>query len=289
MRKGVNQWCFPPDWSLEQMLTAARQAGFEGVELNLSAGSAPAGETPGLVSDLKLGAVPGLSLDSTPRDAVRIARIAEDLGLAIPSIATALHWQFPLTARAPRGKEIVHRMLELAEAAGAGAVLVVPGLVTPEMPYDQAYARALEALAELAPAAARHRVVIGVENVWNRFLLSPLEFSAFLDAVESPWVQAYFDCGNVLVNGYPEQWIRILGHRLCRVHVKDFKLNVGNIHGFTGLLQGDVNWPAVRQALSEVGYDGWVTTEIPPTSHGPAESISQMGRSLSLILGGDRS
>jgi L-ribulose-5-phosphate 3-epimerase len=90
-------------------------------------------------------------------------------------------------------------------------------------------------------------VTIGVENVWNRFLLSPLEFRSFLDQIGSPWVKAYFDCANVLVHGFPEQWMRILGERIAAIHVKDFELSVGSIQGFTGLLQGDVAWPAVRQ------------------------------------------
>lgn len=284
MRKGINQWCFPESWSLTQMFETARVAGFDGVELNLSLGEAQGTKTPGLLTDLKLGDVPGLTLQSTPAEARRIAEQARSCGLEIPSIATALHWQFPLTEPGPQGREIALRMLELAEAAGAGAVLIVPGLVTPSTPYDVAYERALEALADLAAHAAKHKVVIGVENVWNHFLLSPLEFRSFLDQIASHWVKAYFDCGNILVHGFPEQWIRILGDRLARVHVKDFKRSVGNIHGFTTLLQGDVDWAAVRTALAEVGYDGWVTPEVPPPAQAPAESIIQLGRSLDTIL-----
>lgn len=287
MRKGVNQWGFPEGWSLERMLTEARQAGFDGVELNLSLGAGEGRAAPGLVSALRLGETPGLTLQSTPAEARRIAAMAAEHGLEIPSLATALHWQFPLTDPylGSKGREIVRRMLELAEAAGAGAILVVPGLVTAQVSYDEAYNRAAEALAGLAQDAASHRVVIGVENVWNRFLLSPLEFRSFLDAISSPWVKAYFDCGNVLVNGFPEQWIRILGSRIVRVHVKDFRVSVGNIQGFTALLQGDVDWPTVRRALEEVGYDGYVSVEVPPTAHLQAETLHQAGRSLDLIFG----
>lgn len=136
---------------------------------------------------------------------------------------------------------------------------------------------------ELADAAA-HKVTIGVENVWNKFLLSPLEFCRFLDEEGSPWVKAYFDCGNVLVSGYPDQWIRILGHRLARIHIKDFKTGVGNIGGFTGLLQGDVDSSAVTQALRAANYDGYVTVEIPPAAHHQAEALTLTSRSMDAIL-----
>jgi hexulose-6-phosphate isomerase len=268
MRKAVNQWCFPERWSLERQFVEAARAGFDGVELNLSDGEGP-----------------GLTDQSTAADAQRIAAAAAQHGLTIPSVSTGLHWRFPLTApESGRGMAIVRRMLELAEAAGAATILVVPGLVTPEVPYDVAYDRALSALSALAEHAASHRIVIGVENVWNRFLLSPLEFRAFLDQIASPWVKAYFDCGNVLVHGFPEQWIRILGERIAAIHVKDFKRSVGSIQGFTGLLQGDVDWPAVHQALADTGYNGYVTVEIPPTAHFQAGTLQQTARSVDLIL-----
>jgi L-ribulose-5-phosphate 3-epimerase len=268
MRKGVNQWCFPESWSLEKQFAEAARAGFDAVELNVAEADAP-----------------GLTLKSTAADAQRLTALATQHGLAIPSIATGLHWSFPLTATdATRGIDIVRHMLELAEAAGARTILVVPGLVTPDVPYDVAYGRALQVLTRLGQEAAAHKVTIGVENVWNRFLLSPLEFRSFLDQIGSPWVKAYFDCGNVLVHGFPEQWIRILGERIAAIHVKDFKLSVGSIQGFTGLLQGDVDWPAVRQALADTGYDGYVTVEIPPTAHCQAGSLELTGRALDLLL-----
>ena len=115
---------------------------------------------------------------------------------------------------------------------------------------------------ELAPDAEAAGVVIGLENVWNKFLLSPLEMRDFLDKVGSDYVKAYFDIGNVVVNGYPEHWIRILGSRIARVHVKDFRTIVGNINGFVDLLGGDVNFPEVVKALREVGYDSYLTAEM---------------------------
>lgn len=284
MRKGVNQWCFPADWTVERMLTEAAAAGFEGVELNVA--EAAGSNTSALVQGLGLKDANGLTTTSTTADARATAARAKELGLTIPSLSTALHWQYPLTdpVQGRKGREIVRRMLELAEAAGAGAILVVPGLVTEAVPYDAAYDRAAEALADLAADAKAHNVIIGVENVWNKFLLSPLEFRRFLDDVGSDWVKAYFDVGNVLVNGFPDQWIRILGSRLARVHVKDFRQNVGNIHGFAPLLEGDVNWPAVRQALRDVNYSGYVSVEVPPPAHFPEAALRQAAQALDLIL-----
>lgn len=285
MRKGVNQWCFPSDWTVERMLSEAAKAGFEGVELNVSEAADPA-KAPALVQSLGLKDSAGLTTASTPADARAIAARAKELGLTIPSLSTALHWQYPLTdpVHGTKGREIVRRMLELAEAAGAGAILVVPGLVTEEVSYDIAYGRASEALTELSADAKAHNVIIGVENVWNRFLLSPLEFRRFLDEIGSDWVKAYFDCGNVLVSGFPDQWIRILGSRLARVHVKDFRQSVGNIHGFAPLLEGDVNWPAVRQALRDVNYSGYVSVEVPPPAHFPEAALRRASQALDLIL-----
>lgn len=284
MRKGVNQWCFPAGWTVERMLTEAANAGFDGVELNVSE---PASDNASaFVQSLGLKDAPGLTTASTTADARAIAARAKELGLTIHSLSTALHWQYPLTdpVHGAKGREIVRRMLELAEAAGAGAILVVPGLVTEAVSYDAAYDRAAEALTQLAEAAQAHSVIIGVENVWNKFLLSPLEFCRFLDDVGSDWVKAYFDCGNVLVNGFPDQWIRILGSRLARVHVKDFRQSVGNIHGFVPLLQGDVHWPAVRQALRDVNYTGFVSVEVPPPAHFPEAALRQAAQALDLIL-----
>jgi L-ribulose-5-phosphate 3-epimerase len=284
MRRGVNQWCFPADWTVERMLTEAAKAGFEGVELNVS--EAAGDNHSALVKSLGLKDANGLTTTSTTADARAIAARAKELGLTIPSLSTALHWQYPLTdpGEGRKGREIVRRMLELAEAAEAGAILVVPGLVTEAVSYDAAYDRAAEALTELAAEAKAHNVIIGVENVWNKFLLSPLEFRRFLDDVGTDWVKAYFDVGNVLVNGFPDQWIRILGSRLARVHVKDFRQSVGNIHGFAPLLDGDVNWPAVRQALRDVHYSGFVSVEVPPPAHFPEAALRQAAQALDLIL-----
>jgi L-ribulose-5-phosphate 3-epimerase len=269
MKKGINRWCFPADWSARHCLKVAAQAGFDGVEVNL----AEEGE---------------LTLQTRMQAWHDLAVQAHSLGLALPSISTALHWKYPLTASEEitraKGQEVVRRMVGAAAAVGADTVLVVPGLVTADVDYQTAYGRAQEALASLARMAGEHGVIIGVENVWNKFLLSPLEFARFLDEIGSPWVRAYLDVGNVLVCGYPEQWIRILGPRIAKIHVKDFSTSVGNITGFVPLLAGDVDWPAVVAALRAVGYGGWFTAELAPYRYAPEQLIHDTAAALDSIL-----
>lgn len=249
MKQGVNGWCFDPGTDYVTMVELAHDAGFDGVELNLEA--------------------PDLEGSLSRFDEAR--RRAEALGMELPSVATDLYWRYPLSSADPairrRALAILIRQLEAARQVGAGAILVVPGIVTPDEPYDAVYERAQSALREAAPHAERMGIVIAVEEVWNKFLLSPLEFARFVDAVGSPAVQAYFDVGNVLLFGYPEQWIQILGPRIARVHVKDFLTSVGTMAGFTHLLQGDVDWRRVMAAFRKTGYDGYLTCEIPPYPH----------------------
>ena len=154
---------------------------------------------------------------------------------------------------------------------GTDAYLFVPGAVDvfflPDgevVPYDVCYQRATDSIFQIAPTAEKLGVSIAVENVWNKFLLSPLEMRSFIDQFHSRNVGAYFDVGNVLLTGYPEQWIRILGSRIKRIHIKDFKRSIGTIDGFVDLLEGDVDFEAVKKALAEIGYDGFVTAEMLP-------------------------
>jgi L-ribulose-5-phosphate 3-epimerase len=269
MKRGINRWCFPADWPARRCLEVAAAADFDGLEFNL----AEEGE---------------LTMQTAAQAWRDLATQAHGLGLALPSLSAALHWKYPLTANEAatraRGQEVVRCMVEAAAAVGADTVLVVPGLVTSDVDYQTAYGRAQEALASLATMAGEHGVVIGVENVWNKFLLSPLEFARFLDEIGSPWVRAYFDVGNVLVSGYPEQWIRILGQRIVKVHVKDFSTQVGNITGFVPLLAGDVDWPTVVAALRAVGYEGWLTAELAPYRHAPEQLIHDTAGALDSIL-----
>ena len=251
MRLAVNQWCFPEGTPLSEVFKQSQMALLDGVELNLN----------------DVGGV-GLTLDIVESDVRMIKRQAADHDLELKSVSTGLLWQSPLSSRDAdirrRGRDIVRKQLEVAAALQAETILVVPGCVTKEVPYEECYRRSQEELADLAIYAEQLGVQIGIENVWNKFLLSPLEMVRYVDELQSEFVGVYFDVGNVLQFGFPEQWIRHLGERILKVHVKDFSTSVGNIHGFVPLLAGDVDWHAVRQALVEIGYDGYVTAELTP-------------------------
>lgn len=277
VKKGINQWSFPASMGISECLKLASKAGFDGIELCL----AEEGE---------------FSLDKPREYVTELARIADDVGVEILSVATGLNWKYPPTASDPlvraKSQEIARRQLEFASLLGADTILYVPGAVNvPWEPssevieYSVAYGRAKEALAELAGIADEFGVDIGVENVWNKFLLSPLEMCQFIDELAHPRIGSYLDVGNVLISGYPEHWIKILGDRIKKVHIKDFRMDIGTIAGFTNLLQGDVNWPGVVSALREVNYDDYLTAEImPPYRFCPEKLIYDISSSLDGIL-----
>lgn len=277
MKKGINIWSFKNGMAVVECIAMAKDAGFDGIELSLN----EKGE---------------VSLESTEKDILGIKKIAQDVGIEISSLASGLYWFYPATSSDPKirqkSKDIVKKQLDTAALLGADGILVVPGAVAGFAPdgevvqYDVAYDRALEAFTELKNDAESKKVNIGLENVWNKFLLSPIEMRDFIDKIDSSYVGAYLDVGNVINTGYPEQWIRILGKRIKKVHFKDFRRNVGTLEGFVDLLAGDVNFPAVMEAFNEVGYDDYVTAEmIPNYAHYTNQIIYNTSKSMNKILG----
>jgi len=189
---------------------------------------------------------------------------------------------------------IAIRQIETAKILGATSVLIVPGGVGVDfvdgwktVRYDIVYERALTAFQALKSAAEKNGIQIGVENVGNKFLLSPLEMRDFIDRIGSPNVGAYLDVGNVLYTmGYPEHWIEILGKRIRKVHFKDYRKAAGGLHGFVDLLAGDVDWAEVMKSFKNVGYDGWVTAEmLPPYSQHSEQILFNTAASMDRILG----
>lgn len=271
MLKGVNQWCFPEGTPLDQLFDISREAGYDAVELNIN----PDGGV-------------GLTMETTPQEADAIAAMARERGLRLGSVSTSLLWRFPLSSADPdvraQGRRVVAKELELAERIGADTVLVVPGAVNEETSYDECYDRSRAELELLIPEAEKRGVRIGVENVWNKFLLSPLEMKAYVDDFASPYLGVYFDVGNILLYGFPQQWIRILGDRIFKVHVKDFKTGVGNGQGFVPLLAGDVNWPEVVAALREIGYADALTAEIGIYGKSPYQAVYDTANQLADII-----
>lgn len=277
MKKGISIWSFcEPD--LKKCFELAKDAGFDGVELALD----------------ETGPV---SMESTKEEILKVKKMAEEIGIQLYSVASGLYWTYNYTSdnmeNREKAKAITKKQLQVASWLGCDTILVVPGAVkvpfdagSETIDYDVAYDRALSALSELAPIAEELKVSIGVENVWNMLLLSPLEMRDFIDKVGSDYVGSYFDVGNVLYSGYPEQWIKILGKRIKKVHFKDFKKSVGTLDGFVDLLAGDVDYKAVKTALDNIGYEDWVTGEmIPPYAQYPETILYNTSNSMDKILG----
>jgi hexulose-6-phosphate isomerase len=199
----------------------------------------------------------------------RMRAAAEKAGIRIHSVIYG-GWDPPLSHPDPAARQRSLRnaeeALRSAQRMGAEDILLVPAVVDARTRYQDAYRRSQEGIRKLIPLAEELKVMLCLEEVWNNFLLSPLEFARYVDSFQSPWVHAYFDVGNVVVFGWPEDWIRTLGRRIRKVHLKDYKggpgLFGGNGGRFVNLRDGSINWPEVRRAFAEVGYAGFMTTEL---------------------------
>ena len=278
MKKGISIWSFPA-MSLNDSFALAKKAGFEGVEVAL---------------DEKNGEI---TLNSTEKELLEIKKQAENNGIELYSVASGLYWSYFLNDDDEKvrikARDIVKKQLECASVLGCETILVIPGCVNAEfaapgkvVDYETSYYRSLESVKLVKEYAAQYKVEIGLENVWNKFLLSPLEMRNFIDAVDSEWVGSYLDIGNTLAFGYPEHWISTLNKRIKKVHFKDYRTEAGGLCGFVDLLAGDVNYPAVVEMLDKVGYDGWVTAEMIPNYKYHTETIIyNTSNAMDAILG----
>jgi len=201
-----------------------------------------------------------------------VLKARDATGLTISSVCGAMHWKYLLSDPDPKvresGVEALKVSLEDAKAYSADTVLLVPGRVTDAVSYDECWNRSTEEIKKVVKYAEKLKVKIAIENVWNNFLLSPLEAARYVDQFRSPMVGFYFDCGNILAYGWPEQWIKILGKRIAKVHIKEYSRKIADTQGKSAgfkvnLLEGDVNWPAVMKALDDIGYQSWATIEQP--------------------------
>ena len=241
MKKALYVSMLPKELGYRERFQMALDVGFEGIEI-------------GTIAD--------------PKVAEEIRDAAAKTGLKIHSVMNADHWKYPLSSADPEvvAKSVagMETSLRNAKLWGADSVLLVPAVLDPKTSSTDAWTRSQKVVKErILPLARELKVVIGMEEVWNKFLLSPLEMARYVDEFASPYVKAYLDVGNMLFYGFPQDWIRTLGKRIHRVHIKDFKLERGKGQFFwKNIGEGDVDWPEVRKALSEIGYDGWVTTEI---------------------------
>lgn len=195
-----------------------------------------------------------------------------ETGLKPASVCCSTHWKKPLSDPDPavraEGVKGMQQALNDAKAYGATSVLLVPAVVTQKVPYNDAYSRSQEEIRKLIPLAMELNVRIAIENVWNHFIMTPLEAARYVDEFQSPAVGWHFDVGNIIAFGWPEQWIRILNKRIAKLHIKEFSRkkmdNEGLWKGFdVDFLEGDDDWPAVMKALDDIGYNGWGIAEQP--------------------------
>lgn len=258
LKKAVLWSMLPDKLSIAERFKLAANVGFEGVEAQTT-------EDTKVVEEMR--------------------EAAGKAGIPIHSVMNMGHWQNPLTSDKP---EVVQKSVEMlkislgnAKAWKSETVLLVPGVVNAETRYKDAYARAQKVIREeVIPAARAAGVTVAIENVWNKFLLSPLEFARFVDECQDERLGAYFDIGNNVQYGFPEDWILTLGKRIKRMHLKDFKRGTNK---FVDLREGDVDWPAVRKAITEIGYSGFLTVELPG---GDEAYLRDVARRVDLIFEG---
>jgi L-ribulose-5-phosphate 3-epimerase len=270
--KSICSIIFRPGTPPAECFRLAKNAGFDAVELRM---------------------VEDISLDSTPDQMKQLADDAHKAGVAIASMWVSRPFvTSPLNSPDPavraQGVAALEKSIELARIAGCGALLLYPvrlGMGPKlQVGYQDTWDRLTAELRKAIPAAQRAKVILTPENVWNKFLVSPLEMRAFVDQFHSPWLQTHFDIGNVMQYGYPQDWILTLGSRIKRVHVKDYKLSARAEQGrFVGLLEGDVDWKAVMAALVKVDYRGFLSPEIGYEAGDP-DQLKKVSLALDKIL-----
>ena len=258
IKKGLVFGMLPGNLSIEDRFKLAADVGFEGTEI-------------GTVRD--------------PKTLKRMMAAAGKTGVRIHSVMNSDHWGSPLSSPDPevvaKGMQCMEVSLQNAHDCGADTVLLVPAVVNPAVRYGEAYERSQKQIRKLLPLAEKLKVIIGVENVWNKFLLSPLEFARYVDEFKSRFLKAYFDVGNVVLFGFPQDWIRTLGSRIVKVHVKGFDARSSR---FTNLRDGTIDWPEVRRALKEVKYSGFMSAEL---GGGGEEYLKDVSERMDKIIAGE--
>jgi L-ribulose-5-phosphate 3-epimerase len=260
IRKAILITMLPKDMSLPDGLKLAKDVGFDEVECQT-------------VTD--------------PKQAEAIKVAAANAGVRIHSVMNMAHWSNPLNASDPeivkKGMEGMETSLRNAHLWGADTVLLVPAVVNPKFSYFQdAWTRSQQQIRKLLPLAEELKVVIAIEEVWNKFLVSPADFARYVDEFASPWVRAYLDVGNMVFYGYPQDWIRVMGKRIAKLHIKDFRFRKGQTE-WVPLREGDIDWLEIYQALADVGYQGTATVEL---DGGDAAYLREVSRRFDLILSG---
>jgi L-ribulose-5-phosphate 3-epimerase len=254
-------------------------------------------ETASIADRFQIGRDAGferIECPTTPdqRQAESMKNASEKTGLKIHSVMNMGHWKYPLSSPDPvvvqKSIEGIKTSLHNAHLWGANTVLIVPAVVDATTSYSTAYERSQANIRTLIPVAEELKVILAVEEVWNKFLLSPIEFARYIDEFNSPWVRAYFDVGNVVLYGYPQDWICTLGARIVKLHIKDFSFRNDpatkkHVADWVSLGEGDIDWKAIYLALQQIGFRGTATVELP---EGNAAYLKEVCRRLNLILDG---
>ena len=283
MKKSINLWALPyPDkMTLKECFQLCKDAGFDGVEVNYA-----------LEDDL--------SPDASEAHVREVGQMARKIGLEISGLCSFLFWPYSLTHDDPQrrkeGLDLAKKMIRCAWLLKTPNLLVVPGAVyvpwlaeDPPVPHDVCDRRARQAVRSLIPEAQKAGVYLNIENIFaNGFLHSPQEMIEFVDSFKSDHVRVHFDTGNIMQYHFPEHWIPMLGKRIQNTHLKEYSKNVHefNLHAFRPLLDGTTDWPAVIEALDQVGYRGYLTFEyFNPFPHWPESLIYQTSDALDRMLG----
>jgi hexulose-6-phosphate isomerase len=224
--------------------------------------------------------------EEDPKRADEIKEASVKTGMHIHSVMNSAHWKFPLNSTDPQvvaaSMKGMETSLRNAKLWGAQTVLLVPAVMSAQTSYRDSWTRSQAQIRKLIPMAQEYKVVIAVEDVWNKFLLSPKEFAEYVDEFKSPWVKAYFDVGNIVLYGYPQDWIRTLGKRIDKLHFKDFRFQKRQAE-FVPLREGDIDWKEIYKALVEIGYKGTATVEV---QGGDKAAIAEISRRVDMILTG---
>jgi len=300
VKKAFNQWCFPLDWSWKKVFGLAEKAKFEGIELCLDyvpffdfLEKNPAIAAMAASVGAPTGRTKALTYESSESEFMELKGMASDHGIAIASMHTQAQMCWTLMDRDEKmwktGVDLIKKLIDFAVTMECRTLLVLTGFVTPEIDYEYALKRLEESIWILKEDAEKKRVRLGLEDIWNKVLYSPLEMRDFIDKFESEYVGIHFDVGNVLQYGYPDQWIKIIGkgkQRIVNVHLKDYSELINNMTGFTYLFQGDVPWERVMESLKQTGYDNYLIAEVPPYPFCPEEGIWDISRKIDILLSG---
>ena len=263
LKKSLGLGMIKEELSLTDKFKLVKELGFDGVELNSPV-------------DFNMSEI----LDAKSKS-----------GIELPTVVNKDHWSSPLSDPDPAVRkkciDSVIKSLQEVKEMGGDTVLVVPGVVNEKVSYEQAYITSQQSIRELIPYAEKTGMQIAVENVWNNFLISPVEAKRFIDEINHSLVGWYFDIGNVLRYGWPEHWIKTLNSRIMKLHIKEFSRELMNSKGLwegfnVDLLKGDNNWPVVMKAVREINHQGgWLTAEV---NGGDRNHLKQISAQMDEII-----